>query len=308
MDEGIDPRVMIGPGKQLQQAREALNLTPQEMAVRLHLHMNVINAIEAENYNELPPAYMRGYIRSYARIVGLEAEPLIDAYNKIARETPVIQPWAGKPSRPVRSHDKPVKAVTYLVIVILGGLLFVWWQNREGGWPELPLSSEPAPTQPILPESQPAAPALEQPPPSEISSPSDSPPPTRAWPDSRDTTTPAVAPPAQEVPPSDATMASPPAVAGPSGGLMDSKSRSLVLEPIKDSWMEITDAKGEQLYRRLVKGGQTVSLQGEPPFKVIIGNAGSVKVLYNGKPVDISSFSRGGVARFQVGDEGGLRL
>ena len=89
---------------------------------------------------------------------------------------------------------------------------------------------------------------------------------------------------------------------------MDSKSRSLVLEPIKDSWMEITDAKGEQLYRRLVKGGQTVSLQGEPPFKVIIGNAGSVKVLYNGKPVDISSFSRGGVARFQVGDEGGLRL
>ncbi len=309
MGEGTDPEVMVGPGKQLQQAREALNLTPQEMAARLHLHVKVVNAIESEHYNELPLAYVRGYIRAYARLLGLDPEPLIADYNKIARETPAIQPWTSKPARPARSHDKPVKAVTYLVIAILGVLLAIWWQNREAGWPELPLSSETNPEH--LPESP--NPALGPSSPNEMVPPPEPLPPTQASPGGgvdtsipSEVTTPTPIPPQQKEVPSDTTMGPPPAVALPNGPLEGSKSRSLVLELAKDSWAEITDAKGEPLYRKLAKGGQTISLQlqGEPPFRIVIGNAPAVNVLYNGKPVDISSFSRGGVARFEVGDDG----
>jgi cytoskeleton protein RodZ len=308
--ETIERELTMGPGKNLQKAREALKLTPEEIAAALHLDLNVVDAIESEEYNKLPHVYMRGYIRAYARIVGLDPEPLVEAYNKLAAEVPTIQPWASQPPTLARSHDRPVKAVTYLVIAILGALLFIWWQNREAEIipADLSLTPEEAPSEQSIVPPSPA------PPPNNGSSPSNEAvlpalPPAEvinpAGPDATvpaDTLTPS-APPAPEAVPGDATVGSAPAVAQALDPSQD-KSRSLVLKLNQDSWMGIIDAKGTQLYYGLAKGGQTVSLQGEPPFKVTLGNAQDINVLYNGKPMDIGAFSRAGVARFKVGDNG----
>jgi cytoskeleton protein RodZ len=308
--ETIERGLTMGPGKSLQKAREALNLIPEEIAAALHLDLNVVDAIESEEYNRLPHVYMRGYIRAYARIVGLDPEPLVEAYNKLATEAPTIQPWARQPPTPARSHDRPVKAVTYLVIAILGALLFIWWQNREAEIipADLPLTPEE------FPSEQSSFPQSPAPAPNNGSSPSNEavlpalPPTEEAKPAGPDATVPAdtltpSAPPAPEAVPGDATVGSAPTVAQVPDPSQD-KSRSLVLMPSQDSWMGIVDAKGAQLYHGLAKGGETVSLQGEPPFKVTLGNAQDINVLYNGKPMDIGAFSRGGVARFKVGDNG----
>ena len=308
--ETIERELTLGPGKNLQKAREALNLTSEEIAAALHLDPNVVDAIESEEYNRLPQVYMRGYIRAYARIVGLDPEPLVAVYNKLAAEVPTIQPWASQPPTPARSHDRPVKAVTYLVIAILGALLFIWWQNREAEIIPADLSLTPEET----PSEQSIVPPSPAPPPNNGSSPSNEavlpalPPTDEAKPAGPDATVPAdtftpSAPPAPEAVPSDATAGSAPAVAQALDPSQD-KSRSLVLKPNQDSWMGIVDAKGTQLYYGLVKGGQTVSLQGEPPFKVTLGNAQDISVFYNRKPMDIGAFSRAGVARFKVGDNG----
>ena len=76
----------------------------------------------------------------------------------------------------------------------------------------------------------------------------------------------------------------------------------LVLELDRESWTEVQDAHGAKLYYALAAAGQIINVAGEPPFRVVLGNAPNVEVFYNGKPFDFTPWSHGGVARFTVGD------
>ncbi|MGH8533160.1 MAG: DUF4115 domain-containing protein, partial [Gammaproteobacteria bacterium] len=67
---------------------------------------------------------------------------------------------------------------------------------------------------------------------------------------------------------------------------------------------EVKDAEGVKLYSKLATEGQTIRLGGRAPFSVVLGNAPRVAVFYNGRLLDITPWSRGGVARFKVGGEG----
>jgi cytoskeleton protein RodZ len=51
--------------------------------------------------------------------------------------------------------------------------------------------------------------------------------------------------------------------------------------------------------RRLV-AGEAVSLEGEPPLKVTIGNVVATQLSFRGKPVDLSANAVGNVARIQL--------
>jgi len=59
-------------GKKLQQAREALQLSTGAIARQLRLKLDIIEAIEADRWDCLPPVYLRGHIKNYAHIVGLD--------------------------------------------------------------------------------------------------------------------------------------------------------------------------------------------------------------------------------------------
>ena len=76
----------------------------------------------------------------------------------------------------------------------------------------------------------------------------------------------------------------------------------LVLELDRESWTEVQDARGAKLYYALAAAGQIINVAGEPPFRVVLGNAPDVEVFYNGKPFDFTPWSHGRVARFTVGD------
>ncbi len=67
-----------------------------------------------------------------------------------------------------------------------------------------------------------------------------------------------------------------------------------------ESWLEVYDYVGKRLINRTVAGGQRLTLEGTPPFKVFIGNAEGVAVRYLGAPV---APLRGGdlFARFTLG-------
>ncbi|MCA1851528.1 MAG: DUF4115 domain-containing protein, partial [Beggiatoa sp.] len=76
----------------------------------------------------------------------------------------------------------------------------------------------------------------------------------------------------------------------------------LVLELDRESWTEVQDSRGAKLYYALAAAGQIINVAGEPPFRVVLGNAPDVEVFYNGKPFDFTPWSHGRVARFTVGD------
>ena len=117
-------------GETLAEVRKQRNLSAQEVANQLRLDVRIIEALETENYDILPsPAYTRGYLRSYAKLLSLDADRIISQYNHKAPQHPEIIPDVRHPTQ-VSSSDKPVKVITYLVTFILLLLVLAWVQSN----------------------------------------------------------------------------------------------------------------------------------------------------------------------------------
>lgn len=74
----------------------------------------------------------------------------------------------------------------------------------------------------------------------------------------------------------------------------------LVLTVTESSWIEVRDAKGVKLLSQHVRPGETLSLNGTPPLKALIGNAAGVNMSYKGQRVDLMTSARNNVARVEL--------
>jgi cytoskeleton protein RodZ len=74
----------------------------------------------------------------------------------------------------------------------------------------------------------------------------------------------------------------------------------LKLEFGDEAWVEIKDASGRMLHRQLNPAGSSVSVRGQPPFDLVIGNAAQARMTYNGRPIDLKPFIGMTVARFTL--------
>ena len=74
----VDDKVDGGPGQVFIDGRESLGMTPEQAAMSLNLSVKAIKAIENDDAGSLPEiVYVNGYIRSYAKLLGIAPEPLI---------------------------------------------------------------------------------------------------------------------------------------------------------------------------------------------------------------------------------------
>ena len=81
----------LGPGPRLRTARERMDLSLDDVAERLHLHAATIEALETNAYALLPaPTFVRGYLRGYARLVGLAPEPVVDEFDSQGLKPPAL--------------------------------------------------------------------------------------------------------------------------------------------------------------------------------------------------------------------------
>jgi cytoskeleton protein RodZ len=70
-------------GDVLRERREAMGLTLQETYHKVRVPQQYIELLEASNVRQLPPAcYTTGFLRTYARFLGLDPEPLVSAYRE----------------------------------------------------------------------------------------------------------------------------------------------------------------------------------------------------------------------------------
>ena len=76
----------------------------------------------------------------------------------------------------------------------------------------------------------------------------------------------------------------------------------LALEFNDDSWVEVTDARGERLVYRLAKAGMSRTVTGVAPFTVQLGYVPGVEIFYNGVPYDLSRFAGRRSAQFNIGN------
>jgi cytoskeleton protein RodZ len=65
----------------------------------------------------------------------------------------------------------------------------------------------------------------------------------------------------------------------------------------RDSWIEVKDAEGTVLVSALQRAGTSQAFEGKPPFALVIGNAGGVRLRYNDADVDLAKHARSDVAR-----------
>jgi cytoskeleton protein RodZ len=296
-----------GPGTRLRKAREARGMTAQEVAAHLHLHTRTIQTLEADDFDNLPsPIYIRGYLRNYAKLLQLDGDELVAAYDRDASHDPQLTPPL-KPPPQASSSDKPVKAMTYLLSLTLVLLLLAWWQSRHIGYmddfPDLLASKTPelqdddAPEQLLMPGLDYPITVVRHPDTLLTPRPAQSLPATDSEPapTASETGQPAALLPIDTFEPEPA--AEPPVEAD-----TPVSTPGLKLELTAESWIEVYDADGKRLYHGMGRPGQTLEFEDNPPLRVILGYAPGVSVSYRGEQFDPEPHSSAGVARFQLGN------
>jgi len=125
----IEPRPaksLIWPGQRLRQAREALNLSQRDVARQLRLNVNLIQALEDNNEAALPgKTYLLGYLRSYARLLNLSADEIIEAAHLESQPTTTLLP-ENIDYRPQRRIEPVLRLVLLGLLVILVFAAGLW--------------------------------------------------------------------------------------------------------------------------------------------------------------------------------------
>ena len=89
--DATNPGSVSTIGKRLSQARTKKKLGVESVAKQLHLDASIVRALEADDASSLPAAiFVQGYLRSYARLVGLPEVEIIKQYNGEHHEPPPL--------------------------------------------------------------------------------------------------------------------------------------------------------------------------------------------------------------------------
>lgn len=132
MERNTDTQ-LTGIGTRLKTAREALRLSEKDAAARLHLNPNIISIIETEHFENGPPLiFMRGYLRSYARLLSVSDEEINAALSKLDMIKPTATVTTTSRSiQPQPISNKLTRWMTYLIVLLLITLVAMWWRSTH---------------------------------------------------------------------------------------------------------------------------------------------------------------------------------
>ena len=326
-----DKNEALSTGVRLRNAREQLGFSQQAVAERLCLKVSTVRDIEEDKAPaDLASTFLRGYIRSYARLVHIPEEELLPGLEKQApiRPAKVAPMQSFSLGKRRKKRDGWLMTFTWLVLFVVVGLTGAWWwQNHKAQQEEITTMADQSSA-----ELNQAGTDNAQSVPLNTDGAATSSEPQTAAPDATATnaaqapaaTANTAAPQAQDqnavVAPSQAnvdTAANAPAAAQPADNTAASLPTSpagtatpaadpnaLVMNFSADCWLEVTDATGKKLFSGLQRKDGTLNLTGQAPYKLKIGAPAAVQIQYQGKPVDLSRFIRTNqVARLTVNAE-----
>ena len=117
-------------GAMLRNAREAAGYSIADVAQRLRLSRHHIENLEAERFDLFPVSvFLRGYLTSYARLLGIDSEPLLEAYDRRGFGPPQLHSQDSDRSTG-RGSEFTVTITTLIVIAVLIVLSALWWREQ----------------------------------------------------------------------------------------------------------------------------------------------------------------------------------
>ncbi|UJJ32538.1 RodZ domain-containing protein [Halopseudomonas maritima] len=297
------------PGQVLREAREARSMSVAEVAQELKISRQAVEGIEQGNYDRLPgDTFARGYIRGYARLMGLDPTRMALAFDQErgieARERAVSS--IARIQAPSRS-GRTLMWWSSLIIILALVLSALWWYETSQPAPEpLPALDELA-GQALLDDVEVDAITL----PEAIAEqagglPADLLPVEQPGEESAPATEQHVAPAPQgdgeveqSAPEVTETAESASAEAEPAAPT----AAGLYLSVAADCWVQVSAVGGGVLHSGLMREGQALDLNHSGPVDLVIGDRSAVtEIRFQGNSVTLPPQGRSGVVRMRLGE------
>jgi cytoskeleton protein RodZ len=276
----------LSPGSNLKQAREAAEMSQEQVAEYLKITVGYIRALEADEYHKLPATpYVVGYLRAYSRLVEVDTDSLLEDFQshqsgeesggglKVAEER-----GSGL------SNIKRVALVLVAVLLVWGIAVWLFGGSESVERPvEKKIEQTIAPvvsdaeTETVINTEDNVEPQTD-----EVHA-DDEQTEQKAAAEQEDVQPKAEQ--AETVAQADTVepVATAAAEAIESPVVVTDAMDSLVFNFTKECWLEITDANGDVLAADLYQAGDTFEAAGKAPFAIKLGNVRAADVLFNGK-------------------------
>ncbi|MEQ5126945.1 MULTISPECIES: cytoskeleton protein RodZ [Providencia] len=299
--ENNTEQTSITVGQLLSRARERMGLTQETVAERLCLKVSTVKEIEQDIHpTGVEPTFLRGYIRLYARMVGITENDIAPFLKSdVPAQSPNVSPMQSYSlGKKRKKREGWLMKLTWLIVIVLIAMVGIWWwQDHNAQQKDLltmanqnealvqQSNSEPvnniAVDMPLVTDNSAAqtdplvdpAPVL-----------TDTQPATNT--DAEGVRTIPLPNAPQTTPSVDRAQAD----ASQTTDMPAATGNGLTLSFSGQCWLEIRDANNKVLFSGMKNGGDKLELDGAQPYRLNIGAPANVTVQFQGKDVDLSRF------------------
>ncbi len=258
-----------GIGQRLRNAREDAGMSLDETSAKLKMPTHIVDALEREDWSKLgAPVYIRGQLRSYAKLLGLPADAIVETAVMPAARPADLVPQTYTP-RIQRVAEQTKLRLVYVVLTAAIAVP-VWLATRPQSLSTdtttAALDLAPGEALPADPGVAPASKAVAPAPPPLVAS---------------------MAP----MPQRQAASSLP----------------ALSVSFAGESWVKMTGPDGAVIEQTLIQSGQQRNFAAGQIGRAVLGNATAVSVRVRGQSIDLTPFIRANVVRFTVSSDGSLQ-
>lgn len=302
----------ITAGTLLRRAREAAGLHVGSLAATLKVPVRKLEALEEDRYDLLADAvFTRALASSVCRTLKIDPQPVLErlphtgaprlVQDKEGLNAPFRAAGDGPPANWIQQLAKPVPLTVgalllgALVIVLLPGV-----QRDDAASTATTAAVMPPAATPTAGSAEPAPAPATEPTAAVTAAPATSMVTTTVAPNLV-AAAPAAAP-VHPTPAASPVAAVAPAASAPAASdvVQPASNGVIVFKAKGQSWVQVTDASGTMVLRRLMEPGETVGASGSLPLSVVVGSVKDTEVLVRGKPYNMRAVAGDNVARFEV--------
>ncbi|WP_238377109.1 RodZ domain-containing protein [Neptunomonas antarctica] len=293
-------------GERLRISRESQAFSQQAIADELHLPVRYIQWLEEGAFEKLPSlVFARGYIRSYAKIVGIDGALLIDIFNQqygMSDKRESIRS-VSKMQQQVKLGDPVMRWASWIFLIAIIAIVGWWWKTQYSLAPideiksivssvEVETANDNSLALPILDDSSADATSDAAIEPAATDEPQDL----------SDAEIARLQSALDSAPETEVALQSPvESSAGEDDATQSSLIERLTITFNDDCWLTVKDADGQTLFKNIRKSGESLKLSGKEPLSLLIGRVSAIDELsYNGNTVDLAPYNIKNVAKLTL--------
>lgn len=308
-DELSEDMEVVGPGLMLSEARTQLSLSVEEVAEKLKFRKCLVRDIEQDIFNqELSSTYNRGYLRSYAKLVKIDIDEVLSAYDMLGIaevQRSEMQSFSNLTEK--QAEHSRLMWFSYFIVVVLFSLMVLWWMQEA-----TELVDEKAPQTSSVVTNQDTAidittdetitiksETLESLNLDDVNEELDD---TQVFDTPIENTQP------EKISTEPVLTHKVDELNVNTLGDISSESSQVPVAVLGtaiftfsgDCWVNIYDANGERLAWGVKKLGYVMTITGKTPLKITLGKPELASIAFNGQSIDMSAFNVGNIAKFTL--------